>query len=113
MDNKQSNNEKIDSPIIFWSSIGVCIGCSTAVTMKLESYALILSGVAGLLFGLAVGYNTKKKPKIKIIKTQQSYFYSYFIKLLINFSLCRIYTMEVLKIAGILYRVKKNKNKIG
>ena len=60
MDNKQSNNEKIDSPIIFWSSIGVCIGCSTAVTMKLESYALILSGVAGLLFGLAVGYNTKK-----------------------------------------------------
>jgi len=60
MSTSESNNEKLDSPIIFWASIGVCIGCSLGVTMKLDNIALVLSGLAGLLIGLGVGYGTKK-----------------------------------------------------
>ncbi len=60
MSTSEGSNEKLESPIIFWASIGVCIGCSLGVTMKLDSVALILSGFAGLAIGLGVGYGTKK-----------------------------------------------------
>ncbi len=60
MSTSDGNNEKLESPIIFWTSIGVCIGCSIGVTMKLDNVALFLSGLAGLLIGWGVGYTTKK-----------------------------------------------------
>jgi hypothetical protein len=60
MSTSEGSKEKLESPIIFWASIGVCIGCSLGVTMKLDSVALILSGFAGLAIGLGVGYGTKK-----------------------------------------------------
>ena len=60
MSTSEGNNEKLESPIIFWASIGVCIGCSLGVTMKLDNIALVLSGLAGLLIGFGVGYGTKK-----------------------------------------------------
>ncbi|MBA6231377.1 hypothetical protein H4J55_00710 [Colwellia sp. MB3u-22] len=60
MSTSEGNNEKLESPIIFWASIGVCIGCSLGVTMKLDNVAMVLSGLAGLFIGLGVGYGTKK-----------------------------------------------------
>jgi len=56
----KTSNDKLENPILFWASIGVCIGCSTGVTLKLDNVTLVLSGIAGLLIGLAVGYGTKK-----------------------------------------------------
>jgi len=55
------NDEKLDSPIIFWTSIGVAISASTATTMKLELLGLILSVTAGVVIGATVGYFTKKE----------------------------------------------------
>lgn len=60
MSTSEDNDEKLASPIIFWASIGVCIGCSTGITMKLDNVTLVLSGLTGLLIGLGVGYGTKK-----------------------------------------------------
>jgi hypothetical protein len=60
MSTSEGNKEKLESLIIFLASIGVCIGCSIGVTMKLDNVALVLSGLAGLLIGLGVGYGTKK-----------------------------------------------------
>lgn len=60
MSTSEDNTEKLESPIIFFASIGVCIGCSLGVTMKLDNVALVLSGLAGLLIGWGVGYSTKK-----------------------------------------------------
>ncbi|WP_019030121.1 hypothetical protein [Colwellia piezophila] len=59
--------EELDSPIIFWTSIGVAISASTATTMKLEVLGLVLSVAAGVAIGATIGYLTKKEQE----KSQQ------------------------------------------
>ena len=61
MKKTDNNNEKLDSPIIFWTSIGVAISASTATTLKFELFGLILSVTAGVAIGLTAGYFTKKE----------------------------------------------------
>lgn len=61
MKKTDNNDEELDNPIMFWTSIGVAISASTATTMKLELLGLILSVTAGVVIGATVGYFTKKE----------------------------------------------------
>jgi len=60
MNNSDKDNEKLDSPIIFWGSIGVAISASTSTAMKVGGLNTIFITLAGLAIGCVIGYLTKK-----------------------------------------------------
>lgn len=64
MNKTVKKDEELESPMIFWTSIGVAISASTATTMKFELLALIVSVAAGAMIGAAVGYFSKDKSKL-------------------------------------------------
>lgn len=58
MKSPNTDNE-LEKPCIFWASIGVAISASMATIMKFSIFPLILTIIAGLLIGMAVGYFSK------------------------------------------------------
>ena len=60
MNNSDKDNEKLDSPIIFWGSIGVAISASLSTVMKAGGLNTIFITLAGLTIGCVIGYLSKK-----------------------------------------------------
>jgi hypothetical protein len=60
MKNSDKDDEKLDSPIIFFGSIGVAISCGASTAMKVGGINTILITLAGLTIGCVIGYFTKK-----------------------------------------------------
>ena len=65
MKSPNTDNE-LENPVIFWASIGVAISASIATIMKFSIFPLILTIIAGLLIGMAVGYFSETETQASI-----------------------------------------------
>lgn len=52
-------DKDLETPMIFWASIGVAISACLATIMKFNILLLIITIIAGLFIGMAVGYFSK------------------------------------------------------
>jgi hypothetical protein len=59
-------DKELENPMIFWASIGVAISASLATIMKFNILLLIITIIAGLFIGMAVGYFSKTENEATI-----------------------------------------------
>jgi uncharacterized membrane protein len=68
---KSSNKDKtLETPVIFWSSIGVAISTSIVTIMKFSTLFVVITIIAGLLLGMTVGYFSKAKSETNIAENE-------------------------------------------
>ncbi len=68
---KSSNKDKtLETPVIFWSSMGVAISTSIATIMKFSTLFVVITIIAGLLIGMTVGYFSKAESGTNIAENE-------------------------------------------